>query len=71
MFDREPGQRLVDAVVHLGSRHGGVLQAERDLALDGAVDRLRLDVLEDQADPLRKPRDGRSKRVQSGDGGRA
>src|ERR1035437_841988 len=71
MLDREFGQDLVHPVVHFGAWHCRVLEAEGDLAFHHAVHGLRLDVLENQADPLGQSRDRRSQRIEAGNCRRA
>ena len=69
MLDIELGQRLVQADEHLVPGHAEVLQAEGDLTLHRPVDRLRLDVLEDQADPGGQAWDRGPQRIQARDHG--
>ncbi len=70
-FDAEAGQHLLHAVVHPQPRQPYVLEPEGDLSLHRAVDRLRLDVLEDKPGVSSEPWDGRPEGIEANDQGTA
>src|SRR5205809_1460923 len=58
-------QGCLDAGGHRPRRHAEVLQAERDLALHGVIDRLQLGVLEDETDAARHHPRGRGDDIEA------
>ena len=65
VLDAHLVQSLAHSAGHFPLRNGGVLQSERDLAVDGRVNRLQLRVLEHEAGAARENARRRREHVQA------